>query len=161
VRRLERSGADSYGSYHGSAVSCPADTLRIVTFMANGQIYLRARHDDLELVSCPSPRPFGAVIFYARYLAPYPPDHPRAGQTTTELVDALRAARVNYVIDPGTPALAKRDIATAKEGARLRESAMVAALSLPLRPDELRNRRLRDRFVDDTMAIQARLSRSS
>lgn len=47
--------------------------------MANGQIYLRARHDELELVSSPSPRPFGAVIVYARYLAPYPPDHPRAG----------------------------------------------------------------------------------
>jgi hypothetical protein len=123
--------------------------------MANGQIYLRARHDDLELVSCPSPRPFGAVIFYARYLAPYPPDHPRAGQRTTELVDALRAARINYVIDPGTPALTKRDIATAKEGARLRQSPMVAALSLPLRSDDLRNRRLRDRLVDDTTAIQA------
>jgi hypothetical protein len=126
-----------------------------VTNVANGQIYLRARHDDLELVSCPSPRPFGAAIFYARYLAPYPPDHPRAGQTTTELVDSLRAAKVNYVIDPGTPALTKRDIATAKEGARLRQSAMVTAIDLPLRPDDLRNRRRRERFVDDTMTMQA------
>jgi hypothetical protein len=88
-----------------------------VTKVANGQIYLRARHDDLELVSCPSPRPFGAAIFYARYVAPYPPDHRRAGQTTTELVDALRAAKVSYVIDPGTPALTKRDMATVKEAA--------------------------------------------
>lgn len=123
--------------------------------MANGQIYLRARHDDIELVSCPSPRPFGAAIFYARYIAPYPEDHPRAGQRTNELVDALRAAKVNYVIDPGTPALTKHDIATVKEGARLRASPMVAAIDLPLDPDTLRNRGRRDRFVDDTMAMQA------
>ena len=127
----------------------------MVTNVANGQIYLRPRHDDLELVSCPSPRPFGAAIFYARYLAPYPPDHPRAGQTTTELVDALRAAKVNYVIDPGTPALTKRDIATVREGARLRETAMVTAIDLPLHPDALRNGRRRERFVDDTMTMQA------
>jgi hypothetical protein len=126
-----------------------------VTNVASGQIYLRARHDDVELVSCPSPRPFGAAIFYARYLAPYPPDHPRAGQTTTELVDALRAAKVNYVIDPGTPVLTKRDIATVKEGARLRQSAMVAAIDLPLRPEDLHNRRRREHFVDDTMMMQA------
>lgn len=111
-----------------------------MTNVASGQIYLRARHDDVELVSCSSPRPFGAAIFYARYLAPYPLDHPRAGQTTTELVDALRAAKVNYVIDPGTPALTKRDIATVKEGARLRQSAMVAAIDLPLRPEDLHYR---------------------
>ncbi len=123
--------------------------------MANGQIYLRARHDDLDLVSCPSPRPFGAVIVYARYLAPYPADHPRAGQTTTELVDALRAAKLSYVIDPGTPALSKRDIATVKEAARLRGSQMVAAIDLPLRADDLRNRRRREHFVDDTLTMQA------
>lgn len=126
-----------------------------MTKVANGQIYLRARHDDLELVSCPSPRPFGAAIFYARYVAPYPPDHRRAGQTTTELVDALRAAKVSYVIDPGTPALTKRDMATVKEGGRLRQSPMVAAIDLPLRADDLRNRRRRERFVDDTMTMQA------
>jgi len=123
--------------------------------MANGQIYLRARHDELELVSSPSPRPFGAAILYARYLAPYPPDHPRAGQTTTELVDTLRVAQVQYVIDPGTPALTKRDIASAKEGARLRQTPMVAAIELPLRGDDLRNRRRRERFVDDTLTMQA------
>ncbi len=122
--------------------------------MANGQIYLRARHDELELVSSPSPRPFGAAIVYARYLAPYPPDHPRAGQTTTELVDALRAANLSYVIDPGTPALTKRDIASAKEGARLRQTPMVAAVDLPLRPEDLRNRKRRERFVDDTLNMQ-------
>jgi hypothetical protein len=126
-----------------------------VTKVANGQIYLRARHDELELVSCPSPRPFGAAIVYARYLAPYPPDHPRAGQTTTELVDALRAAKVNYVIDPGTPALSIRNIATIKEGARLRASAMVNSIDLPLRADDLRNRRRRENFVDDTVGVQA------
>jgi hypothetical protein len=123
--------------------------------MANGQIYLRARHDELELVSSPSPRPFGAAIVYARYLAPYPPDHPRAGQTTTELVDALRAAQLSYVIDPGTPALTKRDIVTAKEGVRLRQTPMAAAVDLPLRPDDLRNRQRRERFVDDTLTMQA------
>lgn len=124
--------------------------------MANGQIYLRAEHDQLELVrSCSSPRPFGAAIVYARYLAPYPPDHPRAGQSTTELVDALRAAKISYIIDPGTPALTKHDIATAKEGARLRQSPMVEAIELPLRADDLSNRRRRERFVDDTLALQA------
>ncbi len=123
--------------------------------MANGQIYLRARHDELDLVSSPSPRPFGAAIVYARYLAPYPPDHPRAGQTTTELVDALRIAHVNYVIDPGTPALTKRDIAIIKEGARLRQTPMAAAVDLPLRADDLRNRRRREHFVDETMIMQA------
>jgi hypothetical protein len=138
-----------------AATACLADPLSNVTTMASGQIYLRARHDDLELVSCSSPRPFGAAILYARYLAPYPPDHPRAGQTTTELVDALRAAKVNYVIDPGTPALSKPDIGTVKEAARLRRSPMVAAIGLPLRPDDLRNRARRERFVDDTMAMQA------
>lgn len=71
-----------------------------MTNVASGQIYLRARHDDLELVSCSSARPFGAAIFYARYIAPYPDDHPRAGQSTTELVDALRAANVRYVSTP-------------------------------------------------------------
>lgn len=126
-----------------------------MTNVANGQIYLRARHDDLELVSCASPRPFGAAIFYARYIAPYPGDHPRAGQTTTELVDALRAAKVNYVIDPGSPALTKSDIKTIKEGARLRASPMVRAIDLPLDPEALRNRSRRDRFVDDTMTLQA------
>jgi hypothetical protein len=126
-----------------------------VTFVANGQIYLRARHDDLELVACPSPRPFGAVIFYARYISPYPNDHPRSGQTTTELVDALRATRVSYVIDPGTPTLTKPDINTVREGARLRASPMVAAVDLPLDPNALRNSQRRDRFVDDTMLLQA------
>ena len=122
--------------------------------MANGQIYLRARHDELDLVSSPSPRPFGAAIVYARYLAPYPPDHPRAGHRTTELVDALRAAQVNYVIDPGTPALTKRDIASVKEGARLRQTPMAAAVDLPLRSDDLRNRRRREHLVDDTLTMQ-------
>ncbi len=126
-----------------------------MTTVANGQIYLRAEHDQIELVrSCPSPRPFGAAIIYARYLLPYPPGHPRAGQSTTELVDALRASHINYVIDPGTPALTKRDIATIKEGARLRASAMASAVDLPLRVDDLRNRRRRERFVDDTLALQ-------
>lgn len=123
--------------------------------MASGQIYLRARHDDLELVTCPSPRPFGAVVFHARYIAPYPEGHPRFGQSTTELVDALRTAKVNYVIDPGTPALTKPDIKTVREGARLRASSMVAAIDLPLDPNALSNRRRRDRFVDDTMLLQA------
>jgi len=123
--------------------------------VASGQIYLRARHDDLELVSCPSPHPFGAVIFHARYIAPYPEDHPRFGQTTTELVDALRVAKVNYVIDPGTPALTKPDIQTVWEGARLRASPMVGAVDLPLDPNALRNAKRRDRFVDDTMLLQA------
>jgi hypothetical protein len=125
-----------------------------VTIVANGQIYLRARHDDLDLVSCPKPRPFGAAIFYARYIAPYPDNHPRAGQTTTELVNALREANVRYVIDPGTPALTKRDITILKEGARLRSSPSVRGIDLPLDPAALRNTRRRERFVDDTMAVQ-------
>jgi hypothetical protein len=126
-----------------------------VTKVANGQIYLRAEHDQLELVrSCPSPRPFGAAIVYARYLAPYPPGHHRAAQSTTELVDALRAAKINYVIDPGTPALTKRNIATIEEGARLRQSPMAASINLPLSADDLRNRYRRERFVDDTLGVQ-------
>jgi hypothetical protein len=124
--------------------------------VASGQIYLRAEHEQIELVrSCPSPRPFGAAILYARYLAPYPRDHPRADQSTTELRDALRAAKIKYVIDPGTPALTKANIATAKEGERLRASAMAAAIDLPLRAEDLRSRRRRERFVDDTLGLQA------
>jgi hypothetical protein len=124
--------------------------------VANGQIYLRLEHEQIELVrSSSSPRPFGAAILYARYLAPYPTGHPRAGQSTSELRDALRGAKVKYVIDPGTPAFTKSDIATVKEGERLRESAMAAAIDLPLRAEDLRNRRRRERFVDDTLGIQA------
>lgn len=122
--------------------------------MINGQIYLRARHDDIALVSCPSPRPFGAAIFYWRYLAEYPADHSRHGQSTTELINALRAAKLPYVIDPYTPALSSSRIMK-EEGARLRASSMVNAVSLPLRPRDLCNRQRRDAFVDDTMQLQA------
>lgn len=122
--------------------------------MVNGQIYLRARHDDKEIVSCPSPRPFGAAIFYWRYLAEYPADHPRHGQSTTELVDALRIAKLPYVIDPNTPALTASRVLE-DEGARLRASSMVRAVTLPLRARELVNRGRREAFVDDTMLLQA------
>jgi hypothetical protein len=125
-----------------------------VKTVTNGQIFLRVEHDQLELIrSCPRPRPFGAAIVYARYLAPYPVGHPRDGQTKTELVDAMRAAGISYVIDPGTPALTKLDIATVKEGARLRQSPMVASIDLPLRVDDLSGRRL-EHFTDDTLGIQ-------
>jgi hypothetical protein len=127
----------------------------IVLTVTNGQIYLRAEHDQLELVRvCPSPRPFGAAIVSARYLAPYPPSHPRFGQTTTALVDALGAEKISYVIDPGTPALTQSDVGTSREGARLRQSPMVAAIQLPLRPEDLRDRSRRERFVDDTLGAQ-------
>ena len=65
--------------------------------VVSGQIYLRARHDDIDLVSA-NPRPFGAAIFYWRYLAEYPEGHSRYGQSTTELLDALRAAKLPYVV---------------------------------------------------------------
>lgn len=145
----------SVGDPIRAGVGCLADAQSNVTIVASGQIYLRARHDDLELVSCPSPRPFGAAILYARYIAPYPDDHPRAGQATAALVDALRAAKVRYVIDPQTPALTKRDIKTVKEGARLRASLMARSIDLPLESDALRSWRRRERFVDDTMAMQS------
>jgi hypothetical protein len=122
--------------------------------VVNGQIYLRARHDDIELVSCPSPRPFGAAIFYWRYLAAYPADHPRRGQSTSELIDAIRAANLPYVMDPNTPALGSSRILK-EEGARLRASVMVNAVGLPLQARDLRNRGRRDAFVDDTMELQA------
>jgi hypothetical protein len=121
--------------------------------VVGGQIYLRARHDDFDLVSA-SPRPFGAAIFYWRYLAEYPEAHSRYGQSTTELLDALRAANLPYVADPNTPALSCSGILK-EEGARLRTSSMVNAIeSLPLQPRELANRRRRDAFVDDTMKLQ-------
>ena len=122
--------------------------------MVSGQIYLRARHDDIELVSCPSPRPFGAAIFYWRYLAAYPEEHPRRDQSTSELIDAIRAAKLPYVIDPNTPALGSLRILKA-EGARLRASSMVNAVDLPLQAHDLCNRGRRDAFVDDTMQLQA------
>ncbi len=123
-------------------------------FVVGGQIYLRARHDDIDLVSA-SPRPFGAAIFYWRYLAAYPEGHPRYGQSTTELVEALRAAKLPYVIDPSTPAVACSAILR-EEGARLRASSMLAAIKqLPLETRELANQGRRDAFVDDTMKLQA------
>jgi len=123
--------------------------------MANGQIYLRPEHDQWDLIrACAARRPFDAAIVYARYIAPYPAGHPRAGHSPTELTDALRDVEFPYVVDPGTPALAKRDVATAKEASRLRESPMVAALDLPLRFADLAGRGRRDQFVDDTMVAQ-------
>src|SRR5437870_1381519 len=116
--------------YIDLSAACLADASRIFCLVINGQIYLRARHDDIALVSCPSPRPFGAAIFYWRYLAEYPADHSRHGQSTTELIDALRAAKLPYVIDPYTPALSSSRIMK-EEGARLRASSMVNAVSLP------------------------------
>lgn len=123
--------------------------------MASGQIYLRPEHEQWDLIRASAPRrPFGAAIVYARYLAPYQHGHPRAGHSPTGLVDALREVKIPYVIDPGTPALTKSDVATSKEAARLRQSPMVAAIGLPLRPGDLANSARRDQFVDDTMAVQ-------
>ena len=122
--------------------------------MVGGQIYLRARHDDVELVSCASPRPFGAAIFYWRYLAEYPEGHPRHRQSTTELLDALLAAKLPFVADPNTPSLTSSRI-TSDEGARLRASPMVNAIErLPLQSRDLSSGRRRDAFVDDTMKLQ-------
>jgi hypothetical protein len=138
---------------HSSRRACLADARRIFCLVVGGQIHLRARHDDIELVACPSPRPFGAAIFYWRYLAEYPEGHRWHGQSTTELLDALRAANLPYVADPNTPALTASGI-NAEEGARLRASPMVAAVELPLQPRDLSNRRRRDAFADDTMTLQ-------
>jgi hypothetical protein len=121
--------------------------------VVGGQIYLRARHDDIDLVSCASPRPFGAAIFYWRYLAEYPEGHPRHGQSTSELLDALLAAKLPFVADPNTPALTSSRIHS-DEGARLRESPMGAIERLPLQSRDLSNGRRRDAFVDVTMKLQ-------
>jgi hypothetical protein len=111
------------------------------------RLFFRPEHDQWSFASRRA-RAYDAAIIYARYLSPYPKGHPSYGKRGDRLATAVRTVERDVLIDPGTPSLMSRAVATHAKAARLRATPAARAVELPLTLDQLRRRKVLDGFVD-------------
>jgi len=120
------------------------------------QLFYRCEHDDWDFLDGRG-SVFDAALVAARYLAPYPNDHPSFGKDPTRLAVAVKRTGRPVQIDPGTAGLCSRSVL--KSGAaRLRNTACAGVCDLPLKEADLRSRTRREAFVDAAIESQSALT---
>jgi hypothetical protein len=117
------------------------------------QVILRPEYHQWGFVGA-NPTAFDAILIPARYRAGFPEGHRRHGGDHDGLVEAAVKAGSPRYDDPGTPALCSKGVVKYASALRLTQTPAARAVTLPLRPESLRDAGRRNAFVDAAVQDQ-------
>lgn len=122
--------------------------------LSNTRLFVRLEHNQWDFATS-ARAAYDVAIVNSRYASPYPKGHKSYGRPPDRIVRAVLKAERDVLFDPGTPPLLSRAINLHSATARLRQTQAAKAVELPLSLESLRQRRVRDAFVDACLREQS------
>jgi len=125
--------------------------------MSRGRFYIRLEHEEWDFLGkLPERIPFDGAIIAAPYLTMYPEGHPRHGQPSRRLVDAVEHLGVDWLLDPESDELSHTYAAKGELRPRALTSPLAAPpFELPIAIEAFRDRELVRAWAEAGLELQA------